>query len=163
MNSGSVRKLPDDAPVDFIRERWSKLIFTDAGVDRRYYELCALSELKNALRSGDIWVEGSRQFNNFNEYLLPEQKFATLKGANGLPLAVDPDCERYLQSRLETLHEQLERVNQIGRRKRSSGCDPDRLGVEDHSPRRDGAACGAGSHRSNCGITATHQDHRAAP
>jgi TnpA family transposase len=113
MNSGSVRKLPVDAPVDFIRERWSKLIFTDAGVDRRYYELCALSELKNALRSGDIWVEGSRQFKNFNEYLLPEQKFATLKGANELPLAVDPDCERYLRSRLETLHEQLERVNQL--------------------------------------------------
>ncbi|MFW6808294.1 hypothetical protein ACM7TS_18565, partial [Enterobacter hormaechei] len=26
------------------------------------YEICALSELKNALRSGDIWVKGSRQF-----------------------------------------------------------------------------------------------------
>ena len=62
MNSGNLRKLPDDAPLDFIRERWSRLIFTDADVDRRYYELCASSELKNTLRSGDIWVEGSRQF-----------------------------------------------------------------------------------------------------
>jgi len=42
MNSGNARKLPDDATLDFIRERWSKLIFTDAGVDRREYELCAL-------------------------------------------------------------------------------------------------------------------------
>ncbi|MCA5276047.1 hypothetical protein K1S89_26845 [Klebsiella pneumoniae] len=25
------------------------------------YELCALSEMKNALRSGDIWVQGSRE------------------------------------------------------------------------------------------------------
>lgn len=52
MNAGNARKLPDDAPVEFIRERWAKLIFTEAGPDRRYYELCALAELKNALRSG---------------------------------------------------------------------------------------------------------------
>ncbi len=36
-----------------------------------YYELCALSELKNALRSGNIWVQGSRQFKGFEDYLLP--------------------------------------------------------------------------------------------
>jgi len=101
MNSGNARKLPDDAPLDFIRERWSKLIFTDAGVDRRYYELCALSELKNALRSGDIWVDGSRQFKNFNEYLVPAQKFAALKEADELPLAIDSDCEHYFQTRLQ--------------------------------------------------------------
>ncbi len=40
-------------------------------------ELCALSELKNALRSGDIWVEGSRQFKNFDEYLLPAAIYRT--------------------------------------------------------------------------------------
>lgn len=113
MNSGNARKLPDDAPLGFIRERWSKLIFTDAGVDRRYYELCALSELKNALRSGDIWVEGSRQFKNFSEYLVPAQKFAALKEADELPLAIDSDCEQYLQIRLEALHAQLKLVDEL--------------------------------------------------
>ena len=78
MNAGSIRELPEDVPLDFIRERWARLILTDTGIDRRYYELCALAELKNALRSGDIWVEGSRQFKNFNEYLLPSQRFAKL-------------------------------------------------------------------------------------
>ncbi|MCS6040309.1 hypothetical protein LNP20_30090 [Klebsiella pneumoniae subsp. pneumoniae] len=52
---------------------------TDTGIDRRYYELCALSELKNALRSGDIWVQGSRQFKDFEDYLVPPAKFASLK------------------------------------------------------------------------------------
>ncbi len=42
--------------------------------DRRYYELCALSELKNSLRSGDIWVQGSRQFKDFEDYLVPPEK-----------------------------------------------------------------------------------------
>jgi hypothetical protein len=99
--------------VDFIRERWAKLIFTDAGVDRRYYELCALAEMKNALRSGDIWVEGSRQFKNFNEYMVPAQKFAALKEAGELPLAIDADCEEYLRVRLAALQEELHRVDQL--------------------------------------------------
>jgi TnpA family transposase len=113
MNTGNFRKLPDDAPLDFIRERWARLIFTDAGIDRRYYELCALSELKNALRSGDIWVEGSRQFKNFNEYLVPAQKFAALRAVDELPLAIDSDCERYLKERLDTLNAQLQVVDQL--------------------------------------------------
>jgi hypothetical protein len=37
---------------------------------RRYYELCTITELRNALRSGDIWVPGSRQFKDFEDYLL---------------------------------------------------------------------------------------------
>jgi hypothetical protein len=47
MNSDNARKVPADAPTDFIKPRWQKLVMTDAGIDRRYYELCALSELKN--------------------------------------------------------------------------------------------------------------------
>ncbi len=113
MNAGNARKLPDDAPVEFIRERWAKLILTEGGLDRRYYELCALAELKNALRSGEIWVEGSRQFKNFNEYMVPAQKFAALKEAQELALAIDPDCEEYLQIRLAALHEELHRVDQL--------------------------------------------------
>lgn len=70
MNTDSVRKVPTDAPTGFIKKRWKGLVFTDAGIDRRYYEMCALSELKNALRYGDIWVQGSRQFKNFDEYLV---------------------------------------------------------------------------------------------
>ncbi|GHK90379.1 hypothetical protein ECZU17_63160 [Escherichia coli] len=48
MNTDNARKLPADAPTGFIKPRWQKLVMTDAGIDRRYYELCALSELKNS-------------------------------------------------------------------------------------------------------------------
>jgi hypothetical protein len=58
----NARKVPGDAPVGFVRKRWQDLVFTDDGLDRRFYELCALAELKNALRSGDVWVQGARQF-----------------------------------------------------------------------------------------------------
>ncbi len=113
MNSDSAGKVPADAPTAFIKLRWAKLVLTDEGIDRRYYELCALSELKNALRSGDVWVQGSRQFKDFDEYLVPVEKFVTLKLARELPLAVATDCDQYLRERLELLDEQLATVNRM--------------------------------------------------
>ena len=113
MNSKNIRKVPDNAPTKFIKSRWSRLIHTDNGIDKRYYELCALSELRNALRSGDIWVQGSRQFKDFEEYLLPIQSFAALKLANNLPLPVETDCDQYLNNRLTQLEQQLEVANSM--------------------------------------------------
>lgn len=113
MNADNARKVPADAPTGFIKKRWEKLVMTDAGIDRRYYELCALSELKNALRSGDIWVQGSRQFKDFEDYLVPPEKFASLKQASELPLAVATDCDTYLHDRLTLLETQLATVNRM--------------------------------------------------
>jgi hypothetical protein len=113
MNTDNARKVPADAPTDFIKPRWQKLVMTDAGIDRRYYELCALSELKNALRSGDIWVQGSRQFKDFEDYLVPPAKFASLKQSSELPLAVATDCDQYLHDRLTLLETQLATVNRM--------------------------------------------------
>ncbi|HAX9102469.1 TPA: Tn3 family transposase, partial [Escherichia coli] len=109
----AVLKLPADAPTGFIKPRWQKLVMTDAGIDRRYYELCALSELKNSLRSGDIWVQGSRQFKDFEDYLVPPEKFTSLKQSSELPLAVATDCEQYLHERLTLLEAQLATVNRM--------------------------------------------------
>lgn len=113
MNADNARKVPADAPTSFINKRWEKLVMTDVGIDRRYYELCALSELKNALRSGDIWVQGSRQFKDFDEYLMSSKKFAALRQGGELPLAVNEDCAQYLDERLEMLEGRLATVNRM--------------------------------------------------
>lgn len=113
MNATGARKVPPNAPTGFIKKRWEKLVLTEEGMDRRYYELCALSELKNALRSGDVWVHGSRQFKDFDEYLLPIEQFATMRQARELSLAVEPDWEAYWHDRLRQLEQQLETVNRL--------------------------------------------------
>ena len=113
MNTDNARKMPADAPTAFVKPRWAKLVLTSEGVDRRYYELCALSELKNALRSGDVWVQGSRQFKDFDEYLVPVEKFTTLKLASALPLTVATDCDKYLHDRLLLLEQQLATANRL--------------------------------------------------
>lgn len=65
------------------------------------------------MRSGDIWVQGSRQFKDFDEYLLPADKFHALKQASCLPVAVVTDCNQYLQERLVALEQQLVMVNRL--------------------------------------------------
>ena len=111
MNSSNAKQVPGDAPSKFITPRWARLVKTGAGFDRRFYELCALSELKNKLRSGDVWVQGSRQFKDFDEYLVPVEKFTTMQLANELPLAVPTDCDQYLHERLTLLESQLAKAN----------------------------------------------------
>jgi hypothetical protein len=113
MNAENARKVPADAPIDFVKKRWEKVVFTEDGVDRRYYELCAMSELKNALRSGDVWVEGSRQHKDFDEYLITTEKFTALKAAAKLPLSVATGCEEYLHERLSLLEQQLAKVDML--------------------------------------------------
>ncbi|WP_311237647.1 Tn3 family transposase [Escherichia coli] len=88
---------------------------TPEGLDRKFYEICALSELKNALRSGDIWVKGSRQFRDFDDYLLPAEKFAALKREQALPLAINPNSDQYLEERLQLLDEQLATVTRLAK------------------------------------------------
>jgi hypothetical protein len=51
-----------------------------------------MAELKNALRSGDVSVSGSRQFRAFEEYLMPHATFdADLRACRPLS-RVDSQC-----------------------------------------------------------------------
>ena len=62
MNHSGARKIPATAPLGFVPPRWARSVGAGEEIDRRFYELCALSELKNRLRAGDLHVVGSRQF-----------------------------------------------------------------------------------------------------
>ncbi|GHL29100.1 hypothetical protein ECZU25_59130 [Escherichia coli] len=112
MNTDNARKLPADAPTGFIKPRWQKLVMTDAGIDRRYYELCALSELKNscARATSGCRVHASSRTSRTTG---TAEKFTSLKQSSELPLAVATDCEQYLHERLTLLEAQLATVNRM--------------------------------------------------
>ncbi|MCA4135463.1 Tn3 family transposase [Arthrobacter sp. M4] len=116
LNATGARKVPDDAPISFIRPRWKPLVFTETGLDRGFYEFCALAELKNALRSGDMWVTGSRQFRDFDDYLLAGADYVGKKNAGKLPLITADGSAGYLEDRLRLLQERLKEVNALASR-----------------------------------------------
>ncbi|MEO7496238.1 MAG: Tn3 family transposase [Massilia sp.] len=113
MNAGNLLNVPPFAPVGFIRPQWKALVVGEHGIDRRLYEMCVLHELKDALRAGDLWIEGSRRFRKFNDYLVPARTFEALKRANALPLDIDTSCERYLHDRLALLEQRLAQIDRL--------------------------------------------------
>lgn len=114
LNATNARRIPDDAPVGFIRQRWRKHVFTNDGIDRRFYETCVLSELGKTLRSGDLWVAGSRRYKDFEEYLLPLDTYHRLR-PNDLGLPVELDCKTYLTYRTERLHAEFLKVDRLAK------------------------------------------------
>ena len=85
LNHSGRRRVADRAPTNFVPARWqSYVIDADGRIDRRYYELCALWELRAALRAGDVWVDGSRRYANPETYLIPRETVASQAG-RGVP------------------------------------------------------------------------------
>jgi hypothetical protein len=62
VNCFDKRTLPEKVPTGFIRRVWRPLVLRKGAVDRQAYEICMLCELRDRLRAGDVWVEGSRDY-----------------------------------------------------------------------------------------------------
>gem|GEM_PF-1331819 len=111
-NDAKKRTIPNDAPVDFIPNRWNKYVFEkDGTINRRYYEMAILTELKNNIRSGNISVVGSRRHKDFDEYLVSKEEWALIK-QNGTKLAISNNYEDYIQERKDTLLKRIKWVNE---------------------------------------------------
>ena len=75
LHASGAKKLPPRSPMSFLRPIWRKVVKTDVGIDRRAYEVAVMMALRERLRSGDVWVEGSRAFRAFDDFLLPRDAF----------------------------------------------------------------------------------------
>ena len=118
MNLEGRRHVPDDAPTGFIAARWRP--YLDAAREtgnknrfKHYWELCVLLALQGALRSGEIWVKGSRRYANPASYLIApevwERDRAQLLKLTGKPatfverlVEIEAEMARYLDD-LEAL------------------------------------------------------------
>lgn len=113
LNNENKRKIPNDAPQDFITPKWRNYIFDEKeNLVRRYYEMSVLWELRRALRSGDIWLEHSRRYANPESYLIPQEKWLSLLREVCQMLQLPLDGKKRLQQQQEILDYQLEKLHQ---------------------------------------------------
>ena len=77
----------------------------------RFYELCVLSELRDRLHAGDVWVTGSRQYRSFEERLISKEAMEQLRQDGNLPVAVEADFDEFIEARHIKLHERLTTVD----------------------------------------------------
>lgn len=117
LDESGKRKAPANALRGFVRPKWQPHVFpAGGGIDRCYYELCVLTELRNGLRSGDVWVEGSRRYADFEGYLLPKDVWAGIRSRGAVTIDVNPNFEEFLSERKQLLDEQLRRVSELAER-----------------------------------------------
>jgi TnpA family transposase len=110
LNATGKRTLPDGVPSGFVKPRWRPYVFAPKGaIDRHFYELCTLSELRDRLRSGDVWVRGSRQYRDFKTYLIPSERFVEMQ-QEPLPLQIDTDFPLYMVERRQYLQTKMTEV-----------------------------------------------------
>lgn len=118
VNREGWRKLGADAPLAFLPPRWRRHVLgpaTSAGeeraISRPHYEAALLSTLNERIKSGDVTVEGSRRWADFDNYLIPQPAWAAERldhyAALGLP--ADPaDFVAGLDRELKTVTEAVE-------------------------------------------------------
>ena len=99
--------LPESAPTGFVRQRWAPYVLPGGAIDRHHYELCVLSELRDRLHAGEVWVAGSRQYRSFEERLISKETLQELQQTGALPVAVEADFERFIETRRTLLDDRL--------------------------------------------------------
>ena len=107
------RRWPGSLPVSFLQPAWR-----DAGLDapsvggteRRTWEAATLLSLRGRLRSGDIWVEGSRQWRAVEDQLIAPALFQAMRDAGPLPIALPSTAAEYLEERRALLNRRLGEV-----------------------------------------------------
>jgi hypothetical protein len=89
-----------EAPLGHVTERWRRLVFQGRKrINPGCYEAAPFEEPKEGLRSGDLYVVGSRRYQNFESYLLPKARREQLRGAGQTRLAITGIAEDNLESR----------------------------------------------------------------
>ena len=108
MNADLKRKLPEDAPTDFIPKRLLPFVVTDGTPDRKAWECALLLKLQDDLRSGNLSVKHGKRFGRFEDYFLPKEHWEPLRESffqrSGLP-ANPKDVPGYLTKRLTTAYD----------------------------------------------------------
>lgn len=79
LNKTGKRKVPEDAPLSFIPQSWLPHVLEKDKINRHYYEISFLFGLRDALRSGDIWVENSLLFARPRKLSYPSRQMAYSK------------------------------------------------------------------------------------
>ena len=107
------RTWPESLPVSFLRTAWRDAVLGathSVGAERRIWEAATLLALRDRLRAGDIWVEGSRQWRAVEDQLIPPPLFAAMRAAGPLPIAVPATAADYLAERRALLDQRLSDV-----------------------------------------------------
>jgi TnpA family transposase len=102
-----------EVDLDFASKRWKKLVITKdkEKFDRRYFELCVFSYLADELRSGDICVADSNDYNDFRTQLLSWKECLALLDSYCKNIGIANTAEDFVKQLIEELRKTAETVD----------------------------------------------------
>ena len=121
LNRDGRRALPAKVPVGHLKEKVRKLIAADGKRDRRLWEIATLAVLRDRLRSGDVWVEGSRAFRPLEAQLMPSSTFEARKQEGDLQLGVPRDADAWIAGKQQELDFKLKQLSYRARTGKLAG------------------------------------------
>lgn len=114
LNEKKKRDIPEGTSLKFIPKSWLPYVKDKKGkIIRRYFEICALWELRGALRSGNVWIKNSRRYADIETYLIPKDNLSKLHNEDcSMPLLLEDGVDRLKcrQKELENAIAELDRV-----------------------------------------------------
>lgn len=114
------RPVPKEATLAMVTDPWRPYIRETGGaLNRRYYELCTLWQLRSALRAGDIWVAHSRRYADPASYLIPTTLWPHRRAEVIRQTGTPGEAEARLQEREAELNRWLAQTHQRVARKDS--------------------------------------------
>lgn len=121
LNRQGRRSLPEVIPVAHLGKKERALIMADDQPDRHLYEIATLSVLRDRLRSGDIWVDGSTQYRPVVDDFIPKPEFDAKKEADSLQLGVPADFDTWYGETKRMLDFRLKRLAYRARNNKLEG------------------------------------------
>ncbi|WAX79575.1 Tn3 family transposase [Streptomyces sp. KMM 9044] len=129
LNATGTRNVPHGAPTLFVPARWQGYLDEaaakgDATAYRHYWELCTLLALRDGLRSGDVYVPGSRRYDNPAAYLFTPAQWESHRTEFCRLVGKSPDASQALPLVMDELDDALADLESTLRK----GDGPVRLG-----------------------------------
>jgi TnpA family transposase len=110
MDRAGKRKVPGDAPTSFIKKKTRPFVETEGRLDRAGYESAVLTAIRDEVRRGNLFVEGSKRFRKIGDFFMPEklweaarENFFTRAGLPAAPAA----ARQYLKDRLDRAYDRF--------------------------------------------------------
>jgi hypothetical protein len=75
MNDNNKRKLPKDAPTEFVSKTIRPLVFSDDGIDKHAWEGALIKKIRGEIKSGNIYVKNSKRFGTFDRFFISDDQW----------------------------------------------------------------------------------------
>lgn len=108
LNDDNKRKLPEGAPLGFIKRSLRPLVEENGEVSKRAWECALLLAIRDEIRAGNVYVTDSKRFGRFDDFFIADAQWQTRQATffqrAGLPAKAD-DVPAYLAQRLDDAYD----------------------------------------------------------